>query len=312
MATGSFQVGQRFVCGETSFRLFRPVGEDTWVVEDLGTGAFREEAQASLLHRWSRGELRFYEGADIAPRPSAKSVALASAVEDAYRQSYPDALWKMALARLFFVRKLATVPSSEAAMGPLIEESWKHAVKSADWPIARPPHFTTVARWIRIYRKAGEDIRALIDRHTDKGNRESRLGELLETIADDVIETVYMTLERRTAQEVLETLRGRVAQQNLGRLASEKLPRPSLNYVKRHINEIPAYDRCVARYGKRLANIKFRAAGLGMPAEKLLARASIDHCRLDLMVVDEENRLPLGRPWLTLVLDERSRYVLGF
>lgn len=312
MATGSFQVGQRFVCGETSFRLYRPVGDGAWVVEDLGTGAFREEDQASLLHRWSRGELRFYEGADIAPRPSAKSVALASAVEDAYRQSYPDALWKMALARLFFVRKLNTFPFSEAAMSPLIEESWKQAAKSDDWPIARPPHFTTVARWIRHYRKAGEDIRALIDRHMDKGNRESRLGELLETIADDVIETVYMTLERRSRQEVLETLRGRVAQQNLGRLASEKIPRPGINYVKRRINEIPAYDRCVARYGKRLADIKFRAAGLGAPAEKLLARASIDHCRLDLMVVDEESRLPLGRPWLTLVMDERSRYVLGF
>lgn len=123
-----------------------------------------------------------------------KILALASAVEDAYRQSYPDGLWKMALARLFFVRKLNTVPSSEAAMSPLIEESWKQAAKSDDWPIARPPHFTTVARWIRDYRKAGEDIRALIDRDTDKGNRESRLGELLETIADDVIETVYMTL----------------------------------------------------------------------------------------------------------------------
>ncbi|MEW9572740.1 Mu transposase C-terminal domain-containing protein [Rhodanobacter sp. Si-c] len=312
MATGSFQVGQRFVCGETSFRLYRPVGDGAWVVEDLGTGSFREEDQASLLHRWSCGELRFYEGADIAPRPSAKSVALASAVEDAYRQSYPDALWKRAVAKLFFVRKLAAVPSSETAMSPLIEESWQQAVKLPDWPMVRPPHFTTVARWIRDYRKAGEDIRALIDRHTDKGNRESRLGELMETIADDVIETVYMTLERRTAQEVLETLRGRVAQQNLGRLASEKLPRPSFNYVKRRISEIPVYDRCVARYGKRLADIKFRAAGLGMPAEKLLARASIDHCRLDLMVVDEESRLPLGRPWLTLILDERSRYVLGF
>lgn len=312
MATGSFQVGQRFVCDQASFRLYRPLGDRAWVVEDLGTGSFHDEDEASLLRRWGCGELRFYEGADTAPRPSAKSLALAGAIEDAYRQSYPDAVWNKAQAKLFFVRKLAGVPATEAAMTPIIEESWQEGAKSSDWPIARPPHFTTVARWMREYRKAAGDIRVLIDRHADKGNRESRLGELLETITDDVIETVYMTFERRSIQDVLEMVRGRVAQQNLGRLVSEKLPRPSFNYVKRRIWEIPVYDRWVARYGKRVADIKFRAAGLGVLAERPLARACIDHCRLNLMVVDEDSHLPLGRPWLTLVLDERTRYVLGF
>jgi len=38
----------------------------------------------------------------------------------------------------------------------------------------------------------------------------------------------------------------------------------------------------------------------------------MDHCRLDLFVVDERTGLPLGRPWLTLIIDEHSRYILGY
>jgi len=36
-----------------------------------------------------------------------------------------------------------------------------------------------------------------------------------------------------------------------------------------------------------------------------------DHTKLDLMVVDTTTRLPLGRPWLTSMLDAYSRMVLG-
>jgi hypothetical protein len=38
----------------------------------------------------------------------------------------------------------------------------------------------------------------------------------------------------------------------------------------------------------------------------------IDHTKLDVIVVDEEQRLPIGRPWITLAIDVYSRMVLGF
>lgn len=309
MATGSFQVGQRFVCGDIPYRLFRPLADGAWVVENLGKGSFTEERSEDLLRRWSSGELEFTNGTQVVPRPAAESLVLERTYEDAYRQSYSDELWAKAQARLIFVRKLEGVPISSSRLTVLIQEIWEKGTK---WPFSQCPHFTTVARWIRTYRAGGGDIRTLIDQHVNKGNKDTRLGDLVDSIADDVIETVYMTLERRTMQDVLEILRARVSQQNIGRLASEKLKRPSFKYITNRIKYIPAYDRWVARYGKRLADIKFRAAGLGAPATRPLERACIDHCRLDLMVVDEESRLPLGRPWLTLVLDEATRYVLGY
>src|SRR5699024_7592053 len=34
--------------------------------------------------------------------------------------------------------------------------------------------------------------------------------------------------------------------------------------------------------------------------------------RMDVFVVDERTGLPLGRPWLTLIIDECTRYILGY
>jgi putative transposase len=38
----------------------------------------------------------------------------------------------------------------------------------------------------------------------------------------------------------------------------------------------------------------------------------IDHTLVDVVIVDELKRLPLGRPWLTLAIDVASRMVTGF
>jgi putative transposase len=38
----------------------------------------------------------------------------------------------------------------------------------------------------------------------------------------------------------------------------------------------------------------------------------IDHTLVDVVIVDEGDRLPIGRPWLTLAIDVASRAVLGF
>jgi transposase InsO family protein len=43
-----------------------------------------------------------------------------------------------------------------------------------------------------------------------------------------------------------------------------------------------------------------------------LERVQIDHTRIDVVVVNEGDRLPIGRPWLTLAIDVASRVVLGF
>lgn len=314
MAAGSFHIGQRFQLGEVACRLARDVGEGRWAIEELSTGRFREETTTRLLELWSRAELRFSDAYPAKVADAERdSVALHRAYEDAYRQSFSPELWQRAQAKLSYVLQLDNAPLTQQTITPLICEVWESTKRSKNGPMwPAPPHFTTVAAWIRRYRDSGRDIRSLIDRHQEKGSSEPKVDPIVEEITSDVIETRFLTLERPTKQEVLEEIRGLVAKQNVGRLASERLKLPSITYLKRKIGEIAPYDRCLARYGKRVADIKFRAAGMGVQAEKPLARASMDHCRLDLMIIDDDSELPLGRPWLTLILDECTRVVLGF
>ncbi|MDG2537784.1 hypothetical protein P5Y53_08940 [Dyella jiangningensis] len=312
MVNGIFDVGQRLFIGASEFRFIRRRDPDLWTLEELATGGWREEREKALLARWKQGELRF-PGAPTDNRVDAQGSALRDAAIEAFRQSYPDDLWRRAQAKLVYVRRLRYAPMTEEVIRPMIKEIHEDgSLWRSGSVFAHPPHFTTVAKWRRTYEESGDDIRSLCDRHHEKGNRDSRYPAELEALADDIIEAMFLTVERPTIESCLEVLRGRVARINLQRLPSEQFPRPTRAYLARRISHLPKYDVAVARYGKRVADIKFRSAGLGAPAKTPLARASMDHCRLDLMVIDDETGLPLGRPWLTLVLDEKSRYVLGY
>nr|WP_229223937.1 transposase family protein [Duganella sp. sic0402] len=43
-----------------------------------------------------------------------------------------------------------------------------------------------------------------------------------------------------------------------------------------------------------------------------MERIEVDHTPLDLIVIDEDTALPLGRPWLTVAIDRYSRMIMGF
>jgi len=45
---------------------------------------------------------------------------------------------------------------------------------------------------------------------------------------------------------------------------------------------------------------------------RALAIVQADHTPMDVIVVDEVHRLPIGRPWITIIFDVASRAVLGF
>ncbi|QNN45469.1 DDE-type integrase/transposase/recombinase [Thermomonas brevis] len=310
---GVIQVGQHFSLEGHASRIMRAIGTSEWFVENLSNGRIWETTTDELLAKWQAGELQFPGGAGNAIPSAAEQTAFKAAAVDAFMQSYPAPIIERAKAKLAFVKRLKDLPMTACTITPLIQEIWSNkALWKGQCLFAKVPHFTTVAKWVCAYRNAGDDIRALADRHHNKGNGNARYSNEVSDLADDIINTLYLTLERRSIADCLETLRGRVAKLNQARLPSEQLARPRYKYLKRKIKALPAYDVCVARYGKRIADIRFRAAGNGVFAETPLARAAIDHCRLDLIVVDDETGLPLGRPWLTLVLDEYSRYALGY
>ena len=67
-----------------------------------------------------------------------------------------------------------------------------------------------------------------------------------------------------------------------------------------------------ARYGKRRADMEFRVSATGPVTTRALERVSMDHTPSDIIVVDDNSMLPLGRPTITSALDEHTRCPMGF
>lgn len=190
----------------------------------------------------------------------------------------------------------------------------------------RPPSWVTLNRWFRVYESSGRDVRALASSYKARGNRKPKSSgtvpsELTEddyekarqvsAMVDRVIRTKYLTLERPSVTSIHKTLVGRVIEENRHRDTDNRLPIPHVSSLYKVINGLDRYEVDRARHGKKYADEKHRAIGLGPRPSRPLERVECDHTKTDLMVVDTKTLLPLGRPWLTAIIDVYTKMILG-
>lgn len=169
----------------------------------------------------------------------------------------------------------------------------------------------TVYRWLKKY-EAAESVQGLVRRvRQDQGR--GRLPEPLETLVDALIEREYLTEQRPTMRRVYKTLADEVDRANRTRAEGEaELRLPGFQTFRRRILAVEERKRLSRRHGARAAEALSPILGHYPGATYPLAVVQIDHTPLDIELVDTVHRLPIGRPWLTLVMDVYSRCVLGF
>lgn len=175
-----------------------------------------------------------------------------------------------------------------------------------------PPHLSTIYRWRKTYKLAQQDVRALISRIVERGGKGvSRLDPEVEAIICDKIDSIFLAQKKSSAEEVLNAVRLQIAHRNKERVESEQLPVPGLRTIQRRLQSLSAYDISVARYGQKESERRFENQAGARSVSRILEMVEIDHSPVDLMVVDEDGTT-IGRPTITVVLDRRSRCVLGF
>jgi putative transposase len=87
---------------------------------------------------------------------------------------------------------------------------------------------------------------------------------------------------------------------------------PSYKAVWRRIQNLdPALLVC-QREGAKAARERFKAVLNGPQPKRPFDLYQIDHTLVDVIVVDEVDRKPIGRPWLTIVVDVATRMIAGF
>jgi putative transposase len=148
-------------------------------------------------------------------------------------------------------------------------------------------------------------LSALVPPKHSGGKGKGRLSADLEAIIKTTIQEEYLTPQKRTAQRIIDEVRRRCYRANL--------QPPADNTVRSRLQALRADDTLRCREGASRARQKFAPVpGTFPPPSWPLAVAQIDHTPVDLIVVDEQYRRPIGRPYLTLAIDVYSRCIPGF
>lgn len=163
----------------------------------------------------------------------------------------------------------------------------------------------TIYRWVHNYYRKGEKISALINEKHPGGKFKSRLSPELDELIKVVIEDVFLSKQKRTVKNVYKELQLMCKNQGISP--------PHINTIRNRILDLTEEEICARREGKEIARYRFEPLRGHFPdTDGPLSVIQIDHTPVDIILVDEVQRLPIGRPWLTMAIDIYSRMVVGF
>ncbi|SDY43502.1 Mu transposase C-terminal domain-containing protein [Pseudomonas sp. NFIX28] len=87
---------------------------------------------------------------------------------------------------------------------------------------------------------------------------------------------------------------------------------PSINTVAARVKSFDQVELYKKKYGHEAAQQKYQARPGKLITHAPLEFVQMDHTKVDVIVVDEKDRRPIGRPWLTVVLEKNTRVMLGY
>lgn len=161
-----------------------------------------------------------------------------------------------------------------------------------------------VYKLIKNYKKSGCNLLGLMIKKRLCGKDRSRLSQDTEVLIKDSLEEFYCNQQRFKASVVIEEIRRRCV------VAGIKAPSPMT--VRNRIKKIPKQVLVTSREGVQAAQGFSPIVGASPATDYPLQRVQIDHTKVDLIIVDEIHREPIGRPYLTIAIDLYSRCITGF
>lgn len=166
-------------------------------------------------------------------------------------------------------------------------------------------HPSTIYRWLTLYERASE-LSILVPKYTERGGKgTTRIREETELIINKVIQDLYLHKQKLTPKQVHFEIKRRCS--------NADLPAPHENTVRNRIKQLSDKQVFKMRESSRNAERLYRNTdGMFPSGKEPLEVIQIDHTPIDLIIVDEQYRKPIGRPYLTLAIDVNSRMIAGF
>lgn len=220
--------------------------------------------------------------------------------------NFPEEHAREALRRRPYVAALEDYTGrlpSVTVLRDIIKKVWEQNL------IGSCPAVSTVKRWRKRYRL--NSVTSLVPRHENKG-RQRLINGVLENILQDVLKELYLNMQRRSVACVVEEFQARVKEYNRQVLERDRLPVPAKNTVYRYVDSLDQYEVDAAREGKYAAKKKHRAAIGTLKVSSICERWEVDHTPVDVMLIDPDTGLTIGRPYLSWILDRYSRMVMAY
>ena len=301
MKSAYLKVGQHLTLRDQSYEIVRVLEGDIYQLESKLDLKLITRTKPELLCNLELGDLKFSKSSNEMD----SEIRLRNGQRDL--TSYPDNLQDIAKKRMDYIRfatdRLGSQPWFEG-LDRVIK------IVSRNLQDQTPPSQMTLYRWWRKWDQSFQDITSLVPLDRRQGYTTSCFSKPVIKMLNDIVYEDYLQQEACTIQSCYERLKYQVTQHNNQTTRSLKMP--SRASVFRYFSKLDRYDVLVAKKGKRYANQEFRATGRGIYPDYILGRVEIDHTPLDLIIVDEETFLPIGRPNLTCLIDKCSRAILGY
>jgi len=202
----------------------------------------------------------------------------------------PDAAWNLARHRREVIQPLAEL----AVVGRQAADSAAQALG-----LSRRQIYLLIRR----VRQGMGLLTDLAPTQSKGGKGKGRLPEPIEQIISDLIRKRYLTRQKRSLSAICREIAQACKRQNL--------PVPARNTVAVRIASLDPEKTAQIRFGPDAARTMQGVGGVPPEITQPLEQVQIDHTVIDLIIVDERDRQPIGRPYLTVAIDVFTRCLLG-
>ena len=218
--------------------------------------------------------------------------------------SYPAQWQAVARRRERYIRHVD--PDNTPYHRPVWAKRIKDAAVQMNDP--KPPGASTVHGWWKRYRNT-RSILALIPQVF--GGKPKSVDPRFQIFEETIAES-YLTAQRLPKTVIHETVRKKILAMNANLGSDEQVSPPCRTTIFSWIDNLRQDIVDASRLGAEAARVKYRMVTGTVRVSSILERVEIDHTPLDIIVIDKNTMIPLGRPWMTLAIDRYSRMIVGF
>ena len=164
-------------------------------------------------------------------------------------------------------------------------------------------HYTTLYRWLKKYKSTGT-LTGLLPRPSGRKKGETRLNYQTEEIMQRVINSYYLSKQKPSIQAVITKIN--IECKNL------HIKAPGKNTVRNRIHKLSEYEVLKKQGNRSLARTMYEPTPGKYQSDYPMQVIQIDHTPVDIIIVDDETRQSIGRPWITVAIDIYSRMIVGY